>query len=129
MDQTQNVGYDSFILIKNLNTLGLTIAFYFLQIIVYSIVNIIMKSRGKKSKFMTKWGQSLFFSQLLLVLIEGSFEFPIASILQLYEEEAKYFIFVPFSYLFLSLYLVFLPLLYIWAAFTDVSKLKNKNFV
>ena len=50
LDQARDLGYESYYTIKNLGSLGLFMAFYFMKLIVYVIVKTVMKN-----KYFEKW--------------------------------------------------------------------------
>mmetsp|Transcript_25612 Transcript_25612/g.39409 ORF Transcript_25612/g.39409 Transcript_25612/m.39409 type:complete len:360 (-) Transcript_25612:1793-2872(-) len=77
-DQMQNLGFDSYDPFANLGTLGLMTGLYFVKVVVYLLVlwpvQRIFKMK-KSGSWISTLGDSLFFSEIILIFIEGYIEF------------------------------------------------------
>jgi len=89
-DQLENLGYGSHNLLGNLNTLGIVLIFYFIQLFFLGILAAILKATEKKDRPIAEyvkrrcynlWYESLIFGSLIMILIEGYIEFLICGYL------------------------------------------------
>jgi hypothetical protein len=81
MDQMKNIGYSSNNSTKNLGTVYITLVFYFMQVIFTLFLAVFYKITGKGAKLLQKMINSLFFTELLVMSIEGFMEFYICGYL------------------------------------------------
>ena len=121
------IGYDSFNLILNLGTLAFLFVVYLLKLVFFVLVVWPLK-RLTKSKFFKRLYErmfyQIFFGDLILLFIEGYFEFLISTIMGIRVPEASidnYPIMKYASYINFFVATVFLPGIYIWLLQKDLK--------
>ena len=88
-EQIQNLGYDDSSPVKNLGTMAYFTGFYFLKVIILAIVIAPIKHyTGYGHGLYNKMYKTLFFSEILLIIIEGYLDFNVS--LFLYEKFDPY---------------------------------------
>jgi len=81
----EDLGYESHNAIKNLGTLALLVSWYCIKLLIYFIMRLVHSSERRpfvQSKKIERWlAKQLFFTELIVIFIEGFLEFLIAGYL------------------------------------------------
>ena len=77
-----DLGYESFNSIRNLGSLSLLLCLYFLKLIYLLFLMILTLCSNKCQKHKNSLMRSVFFNELITLMIEGYYEFIISSYLQ-----------------------------------------------
>jgi hypothetical protein len=129
----RDIGYESFNILMNLGTLAFLLVLYIIKLLslltLWPIAHL-TKAKFFKDLYKQTYNQ-VFWSDLILLLVQGYLEFIISSILTLLTplESVDYtptFFYIAYVFLFISL--VALPALYIWIIAKDFKELTSKKF-
>ena len=87
-DQIRSLGYSTSNSIFNLGTIFFLIIFYLIRVFIYSFVYKVNQKTGKMEEYLKSEGKSLFYSNILLLLLEGFMEFIITGYLNVCDVSA-----------------------------------------
>ena len=91
-DQIQNLGYDTYNPTENLGTIALLTALYFSRVLYYFLVLTPLRNFTRFGhSHHKKMGVKLFFSEILMILIEGFLDFTISFFLYGFYDPVKEF--------------------------------------
>ena len=80
--QMANIGYDSHNFLQNIGSLQIFIMMYFMRVLFVLFLKVFLKITGRGKLFYEKQFKRVFFTDLILIFIEGYIEFCIAGYLQ-----------------------------------------------
>mmetsp|Transcript_10107 Transcript_10107/g.15435 ORF Transcript_10107/g.15435 Transcript_10107/m.15435 type:complete len:203 (-) Transcript_10107:119-727(-) len=126
--QYQNVGFEDFRPLPNLGTLGLFVLVYLVKLIAFLMVLILFKLTGVGRKVGEALEKQLFFSEILMIFVEGYLDFCLAAFLFLSWDFASGTLnWIAFFFI-AVLAFVFLPGLLIWTSKQPESLFEEEEF-
>jgi hypothetical protein len=131
LDQMKNIGYTSNNCALNLGTIYFLVIFYLMQLTLTLIIAIYNKFTGKGGKILRKLTKQLFFSEILIMSIEGFIEIYISGYIQVTQPLYTTFgeshsVYLGYSLLIIGMF--FMPSSLIWTFIQDRPTLETPEF-